>query len=114
VTGTAKRVSAFRPYFTTTVSNTARQRAPERIVFGGDYSGLEDEPIPTLDGGLEIRVKDHKIITTSHLKSSVTVTIVNVAGITYANYVLQPGETQETRVNNAGVYIVNRKKLLVR
>ena len=114
VTGTAKRVSAFRPYFTTTVSNTARQRAPERIVFGGDYSGLEDEPIPTLDGGLEIRVKDHKIITTSHLKEPVTVCVLNVGGITLANYVLQPGETQETRVQNTGVYSVNKRKVLVK
>jgi hypothetical protein len=87
---------------------------PEYIYFGGDFSGLEEEPTPTLNGGLEIYAKDHKIITTSHLKSPVTITIVNVAGITYANYVLQPGETQETRVQTDGVYIVNRKKLLVK
>jgi hypothetical protein len=107
----------FRPYFTaSSVAKPAgaRQMMPEYIYFGGDFSGLEEEPTPTLNGGLEIYAKDHKIITTSHLKSPVTITIVNVAGITYANYVLQPGETQETRVQTDGVYIVNRKKLLVK
>ena len=37
-----------------------------------------------------------------------------VGGITLANYVLQPGETQETRVQNTGVYIVNKKKVFVK
>ena len=31
-----------------------------------------------------------------------------------ANYVLQPGETVETPVQTNGVYIVNKKKLLVK
>ena len=107
----------FRPYFTASSvakSAGARQMMPEYIYFGGDFNGLEEETTTILNGGLEIYAKNHKIITTSHLKSPVTITIVNVSGITYANYVLQPGETQETRVQNSGVYIVNRKKLLVR
>jgi len=113
VTGAAKSVSAFRPYFVSQAA-AARQYVPERIVFGGDYNGLEEQPISTLDGGLEIYVKDHRIIATSHLKEPVTIWIMNVGGITLANYVLQPGETQETRVQNTGVYIVNKKKLLVK
>ena len=107
----------FRPYFTVSSvakSSGARQMMPEYIYFSGDYSGLEEEPISTFDGGLEIYAKDHKIITTSHLKVPVVISIINVGGITYANYVLQPGETQETRIQNAGVYIVNKKKLLVK
>ena len=87
---------------------------PERIRVGGDYDGLEEEPTSMFDGSLDIYVKDHRIITTSHLKEPVTIRIRNVSGITFANYVLQPGETQETRVQNDGVYIVNKKKVLVK
>ena len=107
----------FRPYFTaSSVDKPAgsKQMAPEYIIFGGDYNGLEDEPQTALDGRLEIYAKDHKIITTSHLENPVTITIVSVAGITYASYVLQPGETIETPVQTNGVYIVNKKKLLVK
>ena len=114
VTGAAKTVSAFRPYFTGSAASPSRKYVPERIVFGGDYNGLEEQPISTLGGGLEIYVKDHRIIATSHLKEPVTICITNVGGITLANYVLQPGDTQETRVQNTGVYIVNKKKLLVK
>jgi hypothetical protein len=79
---------------------------PERIVFSGDYDGLEGELESALDGDLEIYAKGHAIITTSHLKRATTVRILNISGITLANYVLQPGETIETRVNLGGVYIV--------
>jgi hypothetical protein len=106
----------FRPYFTASSVNTSgsRRMAPEYILFGSDVSGLEEVPVSTLDGSLEIYVKDHKIITTSHRKEPVTVSITNVGGITLTNYVLQPGETVETPVRADGVYIVNRKKLLVK
>ena len=114
VSGEAKSVSAFRPYFTGPAVASSRKLVPERIALGGSHNGLEQEPISTLDGGLEIYVKDHRIIATSHLKEPVTIWIMNVGGITLANYVLQPGETQETRVQNTGVYIVNKKKLFVK
>ena len=87
---------------------------PESIALGGNFNGLEEEPISTLEGDLDIYVKDHRIITTSHLKEPVTICSTNVGGITLANYVLQPGETQETRVQNTGVYIVNKKKVFVK
>ena len=115
VTGSAKSVGAFRPYFTSQIHPTSsRKYMPERIVFGGDHHGLEEEPQSTLDGSLSIYVKNHKIITTSHLKEPVTICIRNVSGIAIANYVLQPGETQETRVKYTGVYIVNKKKIIVK
>ena len=115
VTGSAKSVGAFRPYFTSQVHPTSsRKYMPERIVFGGDHHGLEEEPQSTLDGSLSIYVKNHKIITTSHLKEPVTICIRNVSGVAIANYVLQPGETQETRVKYTGVYIVNKKKIIVK
>ena len=107
-------VNAFRPYFSTPTPSPSRMSTARAIVFGGDYDGLIDEPLSVIDGTLEIYSKDHKIIATSHLKEPVTIWIMNVGGITLANYVLQPGETQETRVQNTGVYIVNKKKLLVK
>ena len=107
-------VNAFRPYFFTPTPSPSRMSSARAIIFGGDYDGLIDEPLSVIDGTLEIYSKDHKIIATSHLKEPVTIWIMNVGGITLANYVLQPGETQETRVQNTGVYIVNKKKLLVK
>ncbi len=114
--GDATKVSAFRPYFIATSAANAgsRKMAPERILFGGDFEGLEGEPISTLDGDLEIYVKDHKVVTTSHLKEATTVRIISVSGVTMANYVLQPGETRETPIRVEGAYIVNKKKLLVK
>jgi hypothetical protein len=113
VTGGATAIP-FRPYFTATVTAGARRMLPAYILLGGKYSGLEDEPISTLDGDIEIYVKDHKIVTTSHLREATTVSVHNVAGTALTNYVLQPGETVETPVHSTGIYIVNKKKLLVR
>ena len=87
---------------------------PKQIVFGAANGELKDGPESALDGGLEIYVKDHKIVTTSHLKEATTISIVNVSGIRLADYVLKPGDTIETPVHNAGVFIVNKKKVFVR
>jgi hypothetical protein len=106
--------SAFRPYFTAAITpSTGTKMYARTIIFGGDYDGLIDEPLSVVDGTLEIYTREHNIVTTSHLQNPVTITVVSVAGITYANYVLPPGETIETPVR-PGVYIVNRKKLLVK
>ncbi len=116
-TGDATQVSAFRPYFTATSTakaNSSPKMAPQSILFGGDYNGLDGELPSGLDGNLEIYVKDHKIITTSYLKEATTICIFNISGITMANYVLKPGETVETPISVDGVYIVNKKKLLVK
>ena len=40
--------------------------------------------------------------------------IVNLGGVTIANYVIQPGETIETPVQAHGAYIVNKKKVFVK
>ena len=106
----------FRPYFTATAvtPSPSPKMAPEHIVFGNGYSGLEEEPISTLDGDLKIYVQGHKIVATSHLTEATTVRIINVSGTTISNFVIQPGETRETPVNAEGVYIANKKKLLVK
>ena len=107
---------AFRPYFISaliTSSGSTKMSPANEIVFTGDYDDLIDEPITMNDGTLEIYTRGHNVVTTSHLQNPVTLSVVSVAGITYANYTLQPGETVETPVR-PGVYIVNRKKLLVK
>ena len=110
---TTTNVSAFRPYFTVAASASPAPQMPKQIVFGTS-SSLNDGPETVLNGELEIYAKDHKIITTSHLKEPTTISIFNVAGISLANYVLKSGETIETPVHSAGVYIVNKKKLFVK
>jgi len=40
--------------------------------------------------------------------------IVNLAGITIRNFVLEPGQTVETPIENAGVYMAKQKKLFVK
>ena len=110
---TTTNVSAFRPYFTVAASQNNAPQMPKQIVFGTS-SSLNDGPETVLNGELEIYAKDHKIITTSHLKEPTTISIFNVAGISLANYVLKSGETIETPVHSAGVYIVNKKKLFVK
>ena len=114
VTATTK-VSAFRPYFTATAqSSSSPKMVPQSILFGDGYSGLEGEPKTGLGGDLEIYVQGRKIVATSHLTEATTVRILNVGGVAIANYVLQPGETVETPILADGVYIVNKKKLLVK
>ena len=109
----ATNVSAFRPYFTVAASASPAPQKPQQIVFDTN-SSLNDGPETVLNGELEIYAKDHKIITTSHLKEATTITIFNVAGINFTNYVLKPGETVETPIVIDGVYIVNKKKLFVK
>ena len=113
--GNAIKVSAFRPYFT--ASAAAKSSSPKRvqsIIFSNEDNSMEDGSQISLDGSLDIYVKDHKIFTTSHLPEATTIRIINVAGITFANYVLKPGETVETPIVVDGIYIVNKKKLLVK
>ena len=117
-------VSAFRPYFMSAASSGARP-VTRAIVFSHDDSelkGVEEKGDPNGDdlGTLKISSKKHKIIVESALTRDIDVRIVNAAGITVATFTLEPGETVETRIINAGVYIVqsadNRyiKKLAVK
>ena len=123
----ATAVSAFRPYFTgtPTPASGARTRGDDvEIVFGnGDGSfGVEDRG-PTkgeIGGTLNIYSKKHMIVVESALTYTTDVRIVNPAGITINTFSIEPGETVETRITNAGVYIVQTadarytKKLAVR
>ena len=90
-----------------------RESFAKRIIFGGTDNDLRDGPETVLDGSLEIYTRGYNIVTTSHLKEATVIRIATAAGATFANYVLQPGETIETTVPNTGVYVVNKKKVFI-
>ena len=120
---TATEVYAFRPYFTSTTGSGARN-VTRTILFSNDNSelqGVEEKGDPNGDPGtLRIYSQKHKIVVESALTRDIDVRIVNAAGITVTTFNIEPGETIETRINNAGVYIVQSadgryiKKLAVR
>ena len=106
------QLSAFRPYFATSASSGSRSFFAKKIVFDST-GGFGEGPETVLDGSLEIYTRGYKIFTTSHMKEATTIRIVNAAGATIKDYVLQPGETIETPVAVSGVYVVNKKKVFV-
>ena len=123
------KTSAFRPYFTSTAVAPApgggARPVTRSIVFSNEDSqlkGVEEKGNPNDEdpGNLSIYAKKHKIIVESALTRDIDIRIVNTAGITVSTFTLEPGETVETRINNAGVYIVQStdgryiKKLAVR
>ena len=122
--GTATTLEAFRPYF---VAGSGARPVTRSIIFASDddtqLKGVEERGDPTQEevaDGLNIYAKKHKIIVESALSYTTDVRIVNTAGITMNTFTIEPGETVETRIYNAGVYIVQTadtrytKKLAVR
>ena len=119
-------VEAFRPYFTSAVIKTGGARPITRsIIFSNEDSqlkGVEEKGDPNDEdlGTLKIYAKKHMIVVESALKRDIDIRIVNPAGITISAFTLEPGETIETRITNAGVYIVQSadgrytKKLVVK
>ena len=109
--GGATQLSAFRPYFTATTSAGTSRPDTRSIVFsGGEGTIMPNEGQSSRDndgpGTLNVTTERHKILVTSELKVTTTVSIVNTAGITIATFDIVPGQTVETRVKIAGVYIV--------
>ena len=104
----------FRPYF---IAGAPSQAAPAKnaarsiiftnnettFSFGNDKDPSEDE---IGDESLLISVRRHKIIVTSSLLHEAEVRIVNTAGLNISAFTIKPGETIETPINNAGIYIV--------
>ena len=114
-TGDATQVEAFRPYFTAAAGGGVKKEFTTRIIFNGGYNDLdEDQPTSAMPGDLIIYAQGRTIITKSTLEEPTTVRIVNLGGVTIANYVIQPGETIETPVQAHGAYIVNKKKVFVK
>ena len=109
-------VYAFRPYFTYSGSSSAKG-GTRAIIFSDEASSFEGEeehdPNSSARHYLDIRSKDRKIIVTSHLESRTTVTIYSVNGTLVTSFAIEPEQTIETDILSTGVYIVNKKKLLV-
>ena len=118
-------LSAFRPYFTTEAVPSPSRPATRSILFSQSDEVREpqephDTNHPDEQGSITARPARHKVVVSSTMTVEVEVRILNAAGQTIDLYTLQPGETQETRIANAGVYIVQSsdgrylKKLAVR
>jgi hypothetical protein len=113
----------FRPYFEAESPNEARTRS---ILFANidspfDFGGSADPSGDDFgDGDLVFTVRRHTISATSSLRDEADVHIYNVSGVTIADFTIQPGETIDTHINTAGVYIVRAaggryiKKIAVR
>ena len=104
-------ITAFRPYFVQ-LQNNGRTRGVKEIVFSqheSELKGVEEHGDPRaeeVNGGLHIYSKNDKIYVESSLTYATEVRIVNLAGMTINTFTIEPGETVETRINNAAVYIV--------
>jgi hypothetical protein len=104
------KVYAFRPYFLNTSSGGSARQQTRSIVFNSNKSelkGVEERDNPKEVGGsLNIYSKKHLIVVESALTYAVDVIITNTAGIIVNKFTIKPGEAIETRIYNAGVYIV--------
>ena len=114
----------FRPYFVAS-NNNARQNAHSILFDSNDSSfAFGDDKDPSGDnlgeGDLIFTVRKHMISVTSSLRREADVRIVNMSGLTIANFTIQPGETIDTNIGVGGVYMVRadggriQKKLAVR
>jgi hypothetical protein len=126
VTASVTALVPFRPYFVTnpTPVNGSRN-AVRSIFFDSDDSsfaiGDEDPSKEEIgEGDLLFTIRKHEIAVTSSLRRAADVRIVNISGVTIANFTIQPGETIERYIPVAGVYIVRadggriQKKLAIR
>ena len=104
----------FRPYLYV-VNASANTRGNERqdlinsVVFGGDMPQIKlpkPDKLLGIEGDLIITSGKKKIIVESEIHYVADVRIVTPAGITLTSFAIEPGETVETRIENAGVYIV--------
>ena len=113
----------FRPYFEAESPNEARTRS---ILFANidspfDFGGSADPSGDDFgDGDLVFTVRRHTISATSSLRDKADVHIYNVGGLAVTSFTVQPGETVETHIPVAGVYIIRaangriQKKIAVR
>ena len=107
VTATTTKAVPFRPYFTGTITAPSGSRPYTRsIVFSGDGANMSHKTGDNDPGSLTIYAGKKSVVVESDLRHEAEVRITTTSGITLATFTIQPGETIETRVNLAGVYIV--------
>ena len=109
ITSEATATIPFRPYFVATPANGAPRRSEAKyIVFDSSDSSfaIGDEPSDELAGELTFSTKPRKLVTTSSLHQPADVRVYNVSGVAISAFTIQPGETVETDITVAGVYII--------
>ena len=105
----ATTIEAFRPYFIVTSVPSEARPVTRSIIFGNSGAKAEmphERQNANDPGTLSISSKKKLIVVSSSLKYTVKVNVVNTSGIVLNSFDIKPGETIETRVNLAGVYIV--------
>jgi hypothetical protein len=108
-TSEATTIEAFRPYFVVTSVPSEARPVTRSIIFGNSGAEAEmphERQNANDPGTLSISSKKKLIVVSSSLKYTVKVNVVNTSGIVLNSFDIKPGETIETRVNLAGVYIV--------
>ena len=123
----SRQLTAFRPYMTYSGSSVsgAPTRSAGQIVFGSGESsfGIEEHGDPSqgdVAENMAIYAKRHKVVVTSSLRTPADVRIFNASGLCVANFTVEPGQTVETPIYSAGIYIVHaaggryRSKLAVK
>ena len=110
ITSEATATIPFRPYFVATPANGAPRRSEAKyIVFdsaGSSFAIGNEDPSDELAGELYFSTKPRKLVTTSSLRQPADVRIYGVSGQSIAAFTIQPGETIETDIPIAGVYII--------
>ena len=86
---------------------------PDYIVIGQDADYDADKDVPQGISGLEIYGKSGVIHIISSLEEEVSVNIYTAAGQLVRNVRVSPGAHVTVRVSAHGVYLVNRKKLVI-
>ena len=110
-TEVAVKTVPFRPYFILTSSPSPAPRHAEAkyIIFDSSDSSFaigDDDPSDELAGELTFSTKPRKLVVTSSMRQPADVHIYSVSGQSIATFSIQNGETIETDIPVAGVYIV--------
>ena len=110
-TEVAVKTVPFRPYFILTSSPSLAPRRAEAkyIIFDSSDSSFaigDDDPSDELAGELTFSTKPRKLVVTSSMRQPADVHIYSVSGQSIATFSIQNGETIETDIPIAGVYIV--------
>ena len=110
ITSEATATIPFRPYFVATPANGAPRRSEAKyIVFdsaGSSFAIGDEDPSDELAGELYFSTKPRKLVVNSSMRQPADVRIYGVSGQSIAAFTIQPGETIETDIPIAGVYII--------
>ena len=101
----------FRPYFEALSAGRSRARSILFATIDSPFAFGDDEnEEPSGDnfgeGDLEFTIRHRSISVTSSLQSEANVYIYNASGLVITNFTIQTGETVNTNIPVAGIYII--------